>query len=504
MMFKRFYTVFIGLALCTASWAQVSINGFKYVVLTSKNDYLGIKEYAESLLQKEGLKVISNPGTIDPQERLKTFVLGFEYWDKTSQMVSPKGCRIGVLDLTSNRVIAERTGGSTWGGLTNRGVAESAFKDAWGRLKFKGFKESDHIANLKELFPARPKVTVNIEAFKKIEPTNALEGIWSFDNNAYQILITKDESGIYGDFLGVVLNTDNPIWEKDEVKFEFRSTAADTVFTGNFYRGDKTKIGATFMLKGAVLEWQAEMPNGQRETMMLIRNWPKGSPTSGSVGAANSAALKESWTGSGFLLSEGGLIATNHHVAAKASSLKVLFPKAGKEFTAKLVLKDPNNDLAILQLEGFTLAAINQSVIPYGFKRTRTVALGDSVFTIGFPLSNLLGQNAKFANGTISSKSGAGDDMVHLQINAPIQPGNSGSPLFDAQGNVVGVVVASLNAEWMQKRFGVLPQNVNFAVKSDYLLNLTEMLPNLLRLEEAKEKATPERIEPFICLISAQ
>ena len=69
---------------------------------------------------------------------------------------------------------------------------------------------------------------------------------------------------------------------------------------------------------------------------------------------------------------------------------------------------------------------------------------------------------------------------------------------------MIGVVVASLNGEWMQRRFGIIPQNVNFAIKSDYLLNLVDMLPASLRLEETKVKITPQRIEPFVCLISAQ
>ncbi len=63
--------------------------------------------------------------------------------------------------------------------------------------------------------------------------------------------------------------------------------------------------------------------------------------------------------------------------------------------------------------------------------------------------------------------------------------------------NVVGVIVASLNTDWMQRHFGILPQNVNFAVKSDYLINLTEMLPSALQLDETKGKITPDRIEPL-------
>jgi S1-C subfamily serine protease len=87
-----------------------------------------------------------------------------------------------------------------------------------------------------------------------------------------------------------------------------------------------------------------------------------------------------------------------------------------------------------------------------------------------------------------------GDDMVHLQIDVPVQPGNSGSPLFESNGNVVGVIVSRVTDA----------QNVNYAIKSDYLINLTDMLPTVLQLGEAKSPPSPEQIEPFVCLITAQ
>jgi S1-C subfamily serine protease len=105
-----------------------------------------------------------------------------------------------------------------------------------------------------------------------------------------------------------------------------------------------------------------------------------------------------------------------------------------------------------------------------------------------------MGQNPKFSNGTVNSKSGIGDDMVHLQISVPVQPGNSGSPLLDDNGNVVGIVVASLTQA----------QNVNYAIKADYLLNLCDMLPESLYLVEKSGKPKPDDVAPFVCLITAR
>jgi S1-C subfamily serine protease len=120
--------------------------------------------------------------------------------------------------------------------------------------------------------------------------------------------------------------------------------------------------------------------------------------------------------------------------------------------------------------------------------------LGDSVYVIGYPLSDVMGQNPKFSNGTVNSKSGIGDDMVHLQISVPVQPGNSGSPLLDEEGNVVGIVVATLTQT----------QNVNYAIKSDYLFNLCEMLPNSVSLAAKGTKPKPDDVAPFVCLIVAR
>jgi serine protease Do len=89
----------------------------------------------------------------------------------------------------------------------------------------------------------------------------------------------------------------------------------------------------------------------------------------------------------------------------------------------------------------------------------------------------MLGSNPKFSEGVVSSKSGWHDDPRSLQISAQVQPGSSGSPLFDNDGNIIGVVVATLDAIKVYQAASAIPQNVNFAIKADYLLSLAAMLP---------------------------
>jgi len=89
------------------------------------------------------------------------------------------------------------------------------------------------------------------------------------------------------------------------------------------------------------------------------------------------------------------------------------------------------------------------------------------VIAVGFPLQGTLANQMNVTTGTVSALAGIGNDVTQLQITAPVQPGNSGGPLLDKSGNVVGVVVAKLNAIDMASQTGALPENVNFAVKAE-------------------------------------
>src|SRR5437867_8577582 len=109
----------------------------------------------------------------------------------------------------------------------------------------------------------------------------------------------------------------------------------------------------------------------------------------------------------------------------------------------------------------------------------RGVKPGDTVATAGFPNIGLQGFAPKLARGEISSLSGAEDDARHFQISVPVQPDNSGGALVDERGNVVGLVSAKLSAQAAVAISGALPENVNYAVKSSFLLSFLESLPRV-------------------------
>jgi S1-C subfamily serine protease len=171
-------------------------------------------------------------------------------------------------------------------------------------------------------------------------------------------------------------------------------------------------------------------------------------------------------TGTGFFVSSQGHILTNHHVVDNCNSISVALNGEVSQ-SARLVTSDSKNDLALLTTTGFKPSAV--ATMRLG------VRLGENVFVYGFPLSGLLASSGNFTTGSVTATAGLGDDTTMLQLSAPVQPGNSGGPVFDQNGNVVGVIVSKLNALRIAKATsGDIPQNVNFAIKSLIAMSFLE------------------------------
>jgi S1-C subfamily serine protease len=170
-----------------------------------------------------------------------------------------------------------------------------------------------------------------------------------------------------------------------------------------------------------------------------------------------SSESTKAWTGSGFFITAAGHILTNAHVA-KGCVDALVRTRDGVSADAKLIALDEKDDLAILK-----------TALPVrGFAAMRTdeeEKEGDQVTVFGFPLAGVLSSGGNATFGYISATKGVADNPDHLQVSAAVQPGNSGGPLLDASGNVIGVVVSKLGLK-AAALFGDVPQNVNFAIKS--------------------------------------
>lgn len=170
----------------------------------------------------------------------------------------------------------------------------------------------------------------------------------------------------------------------------------------------------------------------------------------------NQAARQVS-TGTGFLVADGRVM-TNHHVV-DACNRVILRSPAGPWLEARPPARtDAALDLAVLNVPGLTGPAL-------AFRSGPAVRRGEGVVAYGFPLAGLLSSDPKLTRGEVNGLRGIGDNPNQYQISAEVQPGNSGGPLVDMQGNIVGVVVSKLNAQAVQRRTGDIAQNVNFAVQ---------------------------------------
>lgn len=163
-------------------------------------------------------------------------------------------------------------------------------------------------------------------------------------------------------------------------------------------------------------------------------------------------------------MSDDGYIITNNHVIDNCSDIQVFMDKTAP-VQAREIARDTTNDLALLAtaLKPPAIAAPRLSV-----------RLGESVAAFGYPHADLLASSGNFTQGNVTALGGIGDDSRYLQTSAPVQAGNSGGPLLDQSGNLVGVVTSKLNAIKVVEASGDLPENVNFALKSSVLANFLE------------------------------
>ncbi len=195
---------------------------------------------------------------------------------------------------------------------------------------------------------------------------------------------------------------------------------------------------------------------------------------------------KKFGTGTGFAIAPNGLIVTNNHVVADSKEIKVsgLNGNFNKDYLAKVVIADKTNDLAIIQITDNTFN--NFGEIPYKIKQSSSM-VGEDIFVLGYPLTATMGDEIKLTNGIISSKTGYQNDITVYQISAPVQPGNSGGPLFDKSGNLIGIINAKhIDAE-----------NATYAIKVSYLSNILELLevyPDIKKETNLDAKSLSEQV----------
>ncbi|WP_139924894.1 trypsin-like peptidase domain-containing protein [Hymenobacter sp. DG01] len=189
------------------------------------------------------------------------------------------------------------------------------------------------------------------------------------------------------------------------------------------------------------------------------------------------------FSGTGFALTADGYLVTSYHVIQGADSL-LIEGRDRQRFRAEPVFTDVAHDLAILQIKDKSFKGFGR--LPYSFKRGQS-DLGEKVYTLGYPREDLV-----FNDGSLSARSGFEGDTGFYQISIPVNPGNSGGPLLDDRGNLIGVISG--------RQMDV--QSAAFATKSSYLMRLVDSLSaagagqsyNLPRANQLAGTSRPQQI----------
>ena len=215
----------------------------------------------------------------------------------------------------------------------------------------------------------------------------------------------------------------------------------------------------------------------------------------------------QSGTGSGFFVSKMGHVITNAHVVQNCNKVTI-GDNANKQVPAEVVNTDKSNDLALLKLSTLEMASTESksliqklgiAVVPLatnGLLRNEDVKLGEKVLVAGYPFGDAFSNTIKVTSGIVSATRGAGDDSGQFQLDAAVQPGNSGGPIYDSGGNIVGVVISQLDKLKMAKAIGSLPENVNFGIKASTVRQflISSGLPSK-KSERTEEKSTEQLAE---------
>jgi len=240
-----------------------------------------------------------------------------------------------------------------------------------------------------------------------------------------------------------------------------------------------------------------------------IKNIPIAPPQTAQVKEKNppEEQTPRSGIGSGFFVSKMGHVITNAHVVQNCKKITI-GDNANKQVPAELINTDRSNDLALLKLSTLEMASTESKsliqklgivVVPLaskGLLRSEDVRLGEKVLVAGYPFGELFSNTIKVTSGIVSATRGAGDDSGQFQLDAAVQPGNSGGPIYDSGGNIVGVINSQLDKLKVAKAIGSLPENVNFGIKASTVRQflISSGLPSK-KAERSEEKSTEQLAE---------
>lgn len=290
-----------------------------------------------------------------------------------------------------------------------------------------------------------------------------IEGVYErvIDNRSgqrYELAVKKvDNYTFHIIYLSGVDPEISNVWKEGDLKAICTKTATQNLYKVEWYMFDKTQnTGAYATFDEGLMKIVIDGSND-----MYLKLYPYANGESYDSGIYGNPSTGVKWTGTGFAINASGYIATNYHVTNGANHIYVygVGGDFNKSYSATVIASDQKNDLAIIKIEDSAISIIGAPPYDVLFK---TSEVGSDVVAFGYPLTTTMGEELKVTNGIISAKTGFQGDATTYQVSVPVQPGNSGGPLFNSDGDVIGII-SSKHRE---------TDNVSYAIKSSYLYSL--------------------------------
>lgn len=484
--------------MCSIIVSAHKINGYKFVHVEETGNLLGVEDRLSEYLSKIGFQLVASYEIEDMSNEDKALLL-FVTYDWTIVDGGHSTLIVKFQDVTRSVIYTVAGQGISF---SAKGDMKNALKKIITKMDALNYKFDPELlkAHGAEETEFATWTEDSIKQYLDRNKIARLEGIYKNYSNSldyYNIAILKKGKTYYA----VVIDSNNARWEKGKTKITFIYIDKKT-YDVSYYDFKGKKLNSLATLNNRMLTFNADFGDGIGEWQFL-KIYPSGSDeeededSDDDTGTSQQTDKAIKGTGSGFIVS-GKVVATNFHVVDGASKITVTLTIDGvpEEYNARVLTVDKTNDLALVSIKDEKFFPLKPA--PYKIA-TNASDVGTSVFTMGYPKTNILGEEMKITDGIISSKTGFKGSATEYQISAPIQPGNSGGALFDKSGNLVGITNAGLRDSDIE--------NVNYAIKTNYLLSLIDSAPIDIELpkgENLSNKTLPELIKaykPYVAII---
>lgn len=500
MIMKQF--LFFILMVYSIAISAHKINNYKFVYIEEAGNLHSIEDKLAAKLSKLGFHIVSSNDMEEMSINNKALLLVLTY-DWSVNVGAPSTLKVTFSDNYGVEIYKVATQGNTWTERGDMSIALNKLSRKLENLHYR-FNEATQSIPQKESEMTEFSEWTDEQIIQYLDntSTNPIEGIYktytNLDEFNFKFAILKKGKTYYA----IVLESSDVRWKRGETKMTFNYIDGYNgvhSYDVSFFDSKGKKKNTLAKMEGRILTVGVDLGGEEIEEWNLLKIYPSGDDgnnvDSNIAQQASDRSLKG--TGSGFIVS-GKVVATNFHVVDGASKITVTLTSDGvfEEYNARVLSVDKTNDLALVTIKDDKFTPLKPA--PYRIA-TSASDVGTSIFTMGYPMTNILGEEMKITDGLISSKTGFKGSATEYQISAPIQPGNSGGALFDKNGNLVGITNAGLRNNEIE--------NVNYAIKTNYLLNLIDSAPIDIELpkgEDLSSKTLPELIKaykPYVAII---